>query len=355
VLGGQTGQATIVVIYAMIGVSLVILTGWAGQISLGQYAIAAIGAAAAGGLAANHRWDFFVTLAAGALAGAVLAVFVGLPALRIQGMFLAVTTLAFAFAVQALLTREYVGWLLPEPGRLVNRPVLWGRLDLEAASDLGPLHISADAKFYYLCMIFLVLTLALGRSFRNNRSGRVLITVRDNPQMAQSFGVNLAASRLAAFAISGLIAGLAGALLAYQNRAIASNAFPPERSIEIFVLTVIGGVGSLPGALLGAVYVRVLPLLPGLRDIDSISLLTSGLGLLVLLSFMPGGLGEGFYRGRDRWLRRIAKRRDIHVPSLVADSLVVESTASNDALSAAFSEKPVRSKTAELTPIDTFP
>jgi hypothetical protein len=86
-------------------------------------------------------------------------------------------------------------------------------------------------------------------------------------------------------------------------------------------MTVIGGIGSLPGAMLGAVFVLGLPLFPFLRDIDQIELLTSGLGLLVILLFLPGGLAEGVYRVRDNWLRRIAARRGIYVPSLVADSL----------------------------------
>jgi hypothetical protein len=116
---------------------------------------------------------------------------------------------------------------------------------------------------------------------------------------------------------------MAGALLTYQNGAFADNAFPPERSIELFLLTVIGGIGSLPGAMLGELYVRGLPLLPVLRDIDQISLLTTGLGLLLLLLFLPGGLAEGMYRIRDRWLRRVASRSGVLVPSLVADSLVV--------------------------------
>jgi hypothetical protein len=117
---------------------------------------------------------------------------------------------------------------------------------------------------------------------------------------------------------------MAGALLTYQNGAFADNAFPPERSIELFLLTVIGGIGSLPGAMLGALYVRGLPLLPVLRDIDQISLLTTGLGLLLLLLFLPGGLAEGMFRVRDRWLRKVAAKHNVLVPSLVADALVVQ-------------------------------
>ena len=336
----KTAQATLILLYAMIGVSLVILTGWAGQISLGQYGIAGVGSAVAGGLAANHGWDFFGAVFTGALAGALIAVVVGLPALRIQGLFLAVTTLAFAFTVQDfILRREWFAWLLPKDNHFVDRPVLYGRLDLNTTSKVGPVTIQSDAKFYFVCLAFLLLVLAMARSLRKNRSGRILIGVRDNGRVMQAYGVSLAATRLAAFAISGFIAGMAGALLAYQNTVFSPGAFAPEQSIALFVMAVIGGVGSLAGALLGAVYLIGLPLLPWLRDIQFIELLTSGAGVVLVLMFLPGGLSEGAYILRDRFLRRIANRHGIVVASLVADSLVDEADAkAGDELVAAAGE-----------------
>lgn len=316
----QTPQATLMVLYAMIGVSLVILTGWAGQISLGQYAIAGVGSAVAGGLAANHGWDFFGALFTGALAGAVMAVLIGLPALRIQGLFLAVTTLAFAFTVQNfLLRREFFGWLVPKDNSFVDRPRLYDRFDLGSESELLWFTVTADAKFYFLCLFFLGLTLGMAKALRNNRSGRILIGVRDNTRMLQAFGVNPQTTRLAAFGISGFIAGLAGALLAYQNVVFSPGGFAPEKSIELFVMAVIGGVSSLSGPILGALYVVGMPLVPGLRDIELVEVLTSSVGLLVLLNFLPGGLAEGMFRTRDTLLRKIAARRNLYVPSLVAD------------------------------------
>lgn len=316
----QTPQATLMVLYAMIGVSLVILTGWAGQISLGQYGFAGVGSAVAGGLAANHGWDFFGALFTGALAGAVIAVLIGLPALRIQGLFLAVTTLAFAFTVQNfLLRREFFGWLVPEDNSFVERPKLYERFDLSSDSELLWFTVPADAKFYFLCLFFLGITLGMAKALRTNRSGRILIGVRDNTRMLQAFGVNPQTTRLAAFAISGFIAGLAGALLAYQNVVFSPGGFAPEKSIELFVMAVIGGVSSLSGAILGALYIVGMPLLPGLRDIELVEVLTSSVGLLLLLNFLPGGLAEGMFRTRDTILRKIAARRNLYVPSLVAD------------------------------------
>jgi branched-chain amino acid transport system permease protein len=320
---GQTPELIVLVIYAMVGVSLVVLMGWTGQISLGQYAIAGVASGVSGMLVATHGWDFFAVMFTAGMVGALVAVLVGLPALRIQGLFLAVTTLAFAFAVQGfILKREFFPWLLPKQGGFVSRPVLYGSIDLSEESEVFGVAVPADAKFYWLTLVFLGLAVTLARSLRRNRSGRVLIAARDNGRLVQAFGVNLAATRMVAFAASGFIAGLAGALLAYYNESFEPGGFTPEKSLTLFVMAVIGGVGSIAGAILGAVYVVGLPLVPGLRSFEEIEVLVSGLGLLVLLLFLPGGLIEGVYKVRDNLLRRVAAKHGIHVPSLVADSLV---------------------------------
>ena len=322
---GRTDTASRIVIFAIVAVSLVVLTGWTGQISLGQWGISALGAAVAGGLAANHNWDFFLTVGVAGMAGAAVAVLVGLPALRIQGLFLAVTTLAFAFTMSDfVLRRQWFGWLLPSQRAFANRPDLYGVFDLTEPTELGPVTIAADAKFYYLCVVFLAISLYLAHSLRRYRSGRVLIGVRDNPRLLQAFGVNLARTRLTAFAISGFLAAIGGALFAYQFGQIEPEAFLPQQSIAIFLMTVIGGATSLAGAVLGVVYVLGIPLLPVLRDVQFVELLTSGIGVLLILMVLPGGLIEGVNRMRDAWLRRLALREGIHVPSLVADSLVAD-------------------------------
>ncbi len=299
----------LVVIFAIVGVSLVILTGWSGQISLGQWAFSGIGAAVAGSMAVRG-WDFFLCILVAGLVGALTAVLVGLPALRIQGLFLAVTTLAFAFTVQNfVLNRDYFGDILPKTGDIVARPKLYGVFSTRS-----------DVRFYFVCLAFLVLFLLVARSIRKNRLGRILIGVRDNGKGVQAYGVNLARTRLAAFAISGFIAAVAGGLYAFLNEAVFNTAFRPERSITVFAITVIGGLTSLPGAVLGSIYVEGVPVFFGGNE--TIALLTSSVGLLVLLLVVPGGLSEVFYRSRDNFLRWVANRHDVHVPSLVADSLV---------------------------------
>jgi branched-chain amino acid transport system permease protein len=304
------GRFTLVVIIAIVGVSLVILTGWSGQISLGQFGFAGIGAAVAGGLTTHAHADFFTCVVAAGIVGAIAAVLIGLPALRIQGLFLAVTTLAFAFTVQYFfLNVDYFGWALPKQGEVVGRPRLYGRFD-----------VSSDTRFYFVCLFFLGLSLLAARSLRRNRSGRVMIGVRDNGRGVQAYGVNLARTRLAAFAISGFIAAVAGALLAFKTGSVDATTFSPERSISVFTIAVIGGLTSLPGAMLGAIWVEGVPFL--FNGSEFVRLLTSGVGLLLLLLIVPGGLSEIMYRMRDTFLRWVAARHDIHVPSLVSDSLV---------------------------------
>jgi branched-chain amino acid transport system permease protein len=326
----ESGMATRMIGFAIIAVSLVILTGWAGQISLGQFGLAGIGAAVAGGLAANHGVDFFVTLLAAGAVTAVTAILIGLPALRIQGLFLAVTTLSFALAVQhVVLKREFFGWLLPGTGRFVEPPVLWGRFDLsqpQRVSVFGLYHfvLGAEQKLYYVGLVMLIVVLSCARSLRRLRSGRIIIGSRDNARLIQAFGINLAQSRLAAFAISGFIAALGGCLLAYQQASVDSLSFSADQSVQVLVMAVIGGIGTLLGAVVGVVLVLGLPLLPGLRDIDQIQQLVSGFGVLAVLLLVPGGASQVIFGWRDTFLRWVAVRRGLHVPSLVADSLVLE-------------------------------
>ena len=316
------GRFAQVAIFAIVGVSLVILTGWAGQISLGQFAFAGVGSLVAGGMAVRG-WDFFACLAAAGLAGAIVAVLVGLPALRIQGLFLAVTTLAFAFTVEKLLLNPtYAGSWLPGIGEPVARPRLYGRF-----STLS------DTRFYFVCLAFLALSLLVARSLRRYRFGRVLIGSRDNGRAVQAYGVNLARTRLTAFAIAGFVAAVAGGLLAFQLQSVDASTFTPERSIAMFTIAAIGGMTSLPGAVLGAVFVEGIPFL--FDGNQNIRLLTSSVGLLFLLMFVPGGLSQLAYGGRDAFLRWVAARNGIHVPSLVADGLVVEPTTTAEPVAAA--------------------
>ncbi|MHB1446173.1 MAG: ATP-binding cassette domain-containing protein [Acidimicrobiales bacterium] len=286
-------------IYGVLAVSLVVLTGWAGQISLGQFAFAGAAAGTTAALLVSAHADLFFSLAASVGIGAMTAALIGIPALRITGPFLAVTTLAFGVPVSTyLLNSANFPALTPS---LIPRPVLWNRIDL-----------NSRLTFYYFCLLCLAASLILARNYRRSRAGRTIIAVRDNERAAAAYSVDPVRSKLSAFAFSGALAGLAGGLYAVALKGIPFSGFAPVDSLVIFTMVVIGGVGSLPGAVLGAIYVE------GVQDYlqGAGRLLATGGGLLILLMIVPGGLGEIIFSLRDRVLAYVARRRSLSVPSL---------------------------------------
>ncbi len=304
----RVGQVALILILAIIGVSLVVLTGWAGLISLGQFGFAGVGAAVTGALIVKQGISVPLALLAAGVVGAIVAIVVGLPALRVKGLFLAVSTVAFGLLVgTVILNKNYFGWLLPDSR--IERPPVFG------------FDISSERGFFFFALIVFVIILVSARSLRRSRLGRVLIAARDNEQAVRGYGVNVTTARLAAFTFSGFYAALAGGLFALHQNGVSAATFGVEASLQVFVMVVIGGLGSIPGALMGAAYYfSVVFFLPPIY-----SLLGTGLGMVVLLMVVPGGLGHVAYGWRDGVLRWVAKRRGLVVPSLVADVRVEES------------------------------
>jgi len=293
---GTNGQlkAGIVVIFAIVGTSVVALTGWAGQVSLGQMAFVGVGAAVGAWGTVEHSWDPVTSMVVAGLAGAVVAVLVGLPALRLRGLYLAVTTLALSLAASEwVFSNRAHDWI---PNGSFSRPLLLHRIDLDS-----PL------RRYYLSVAVLVLVLVALRGVRRSRSGRVLVALRDNEPGVVAYGVHPVRAKLAAFALSGFVAAVAGVLLVMHQGSFRPVTYEPHESLAVFIATVIGGLGSLLGAVTGAVFQRGAQwLLPA-----PWSYLATGLGVLVVLVVMPDGLGGALFRGRDALLRRVARRRGI--------------------------------------------
>jgi branched-chain amino acid transport system permease protein len=331
---------TILPLYGIIAVSLVVLTGWAGQISLGQFGIVGMAAGVSGGLVANHGIDFFAALAIAVLVGALSAVVIGLPALRIQGLYLAVTTLAFGFVVPDFMLNSHyaVGAHIMPTGYAasIKRPLLYGRFDL-----------NDDTVFYFVCLGLLVLAMAAAAAFRRFRSGRILLAARDNRRAAMVYGIHVTRARLAAFAVSGAIAGMAGVMIPYAHHTVIPADYSAQYGIGIFLAAAIGGLGSLPTAVAGAmlleatiVFAPRLYTLLGPTWATVMPLMVTGPLLVLQLRKYPGGLAEAVYQARDAFLRRVAARRGLEVPSLIADRATAEQQqpAFADALSGAAEE-----------------
>lgn len=290
-----------IVIYGVIAVSLVVLTGWSGQISLGQFAFVGFGAGTTASLFVNAHADLFAALGASLAVGALTAVLIGVPALRVPGLFLAVVTLAFAVpANDFFLDSTYFPWFTPA---VLRRPALLQRFDL-----------NSPGTFYYFCLVVLAAVVWMAWNYRRGRPGRAAVAVRDNARGAASFGVRPSRTRLVAFAWSGALAGLAGGLYVVGLRGVGFGGYPAEASLQVFTMVVIGGLGSLTGALLGAAYVQgATYFLSGAAQ-----LLATGGGILLVVLALPGGLGSALFRARDAALRHVARRRQLTVPSLTA-------------------------------------
>ena len=292
--------AGVIALTTLVALSMVVLTGWAGQVSLGQFAFAAVGAVIAGSLTSRVGLTFWLAVPIATALTAGLAVLVGLPALRIAGLFLAAVTFAFAFAVHSVLFQpRYFGWLLPTE---VHRPTLF------------LLDFADERSMYFLCVVALAACVLIVVRLRRSRFGRLLIAVRENEANVASAGVSVVRLKLMAFGVSGGLAGLAGAMLAHQQRGLSAASFTADASLSIFILAVLGGVSSVNGALIGSAYGNIVTYFLAGNPVVS-TLLGFGGPLLVLYA-VPGGLISLVVRLRDGILRIVAQRRQLVVPSL---------------------------------------
>jgi branched-chain amino acid transport system permease protein len=252
------------------------------------------------------RVDLLLALVAAGAAGGLAALVVGLPALRIRGLFLAVTTLSFAVALDSwFLNPTERGSIMPN---IPRNPILFERFDLESNYSL-----------YMLSLAMLALAVLAAMGVRKTRSGRVVIATRDNERAADSAGVPTTNTKLSAFLLSGAMAGVAGGLHILALGSLGQSSYPPEDSLDVFTTSVIGGLGSISGAVAGVLLFKFLETWQWLAEYR---LVVTGTGLLVVLYAVPGGIGQVMFGVRDRYLRRVANRRGILVPTLVADKRV---------------------------------
>src|SRR5439155_14921685 len=297
----QTNRVSATLILGMAALSLVVLTGWSGTVSLGQAGLVGVGGVVAANLIAKANLDLFLTIAASAAAGAAVAVLIGLPAFRVRGMFLAVTTLAFAVAMESYLVNptNFPRWIPPS----YDRPVLWKHLDLRG-----------ERPMYYLCLAALLAVVGVVHTTLRTRTGRVLRATRDNPRAAAAMAVPTARVQLTGFVLAGVIAGAAGALHATLLRGVGYQTYPVSTSILVFSMAVIGGISSLSGTLIGVGFVQALIL-----AVPRLALVFTGAALLIVLYAAPGGIGQALERLRDMAVRRLARRHGIDLVEACAD------------------------------------
>ena len=269
--------------------SLMLLTGYAGQISLGHAGLIAAGAFTTGILAREIHAPFWITLPASAVTGIVLGFVFGLPSLRLRGLYLAVSTLALHFVV-IYLGGEYETKRGFSTGILVEPPSLAG------------FKLSGGRFWYFVLLAAAALSLLICINLLRSRSGRAFRAVHARETVAEALGISIAGTKLLAFVISSAMTSVAGCLFAYYRGFVSVEAFDLFLSIQYVAMIIIGGMGSLLGAILGATFVTLFPyaieaivqMLPGARayagQLFAVNYAAFGLVMILFLVFEPQGL-----------------------------------------------------------------
>jgi branched-chain amino acid transport system permease protein len=285
----QLDLAAQVFLAAIGALSLMLLTGYAGQISLGHAGLLAAGAFTAGILFKEMDAPVWITLPAAALVGAALGIIFGLPSLRLRGLYLAVSTLALHFVV------VYVG------GEYETKRGYSTGIVLDAPS-IGGLVISDGRVWYFVLLAAAAVALLICLNLLRSRTGRAWRAIHANETVAEALGIPVAAQKLLAFVISSSMTAVAGALFAYYRGFVSIEAFSLFLSIQYVAMIIVGGMGSLLGAILGAVFVTLFPYLieaamramPGAEriagDIFSVNYAAFGVVMILFLMLEPLGL-----------------------------------------------------------------
>lgn len=288
-------QLTLVIAYALALAGLNLLTGFNGQISLGHGAFFALGAYAAAMLMEHAGWPYWATLPAAALLGGTLGYLFGLPALKLDGVYLALATFALGVATPQLL--KYKGleaWTGGSQGLVLMKP--------EAPFGLP---LDADQWLYFFCLAVALGLFAVAHNLLRGGVGLSLVAVRDHPIAAEAMGVDNARVKTITFGISALYTSVAGALSAIAVQFVAPDSFTIFLSITLLVGAVVGGLSSLSGAVYGAVFIQFVP-----QFAEQVSKAAPwavyGAILLVLMLVWPTGVAGGVARLRS-WIHPRSK------------------------------------------------
>lgn len=236
-----TGYAITAAIYVLVGLSLNVILGYVGQLSLGHQALVGTGALFAAYLSKSQGWPFAVCVVIGGVAGGMLALLIGFVALRIRGLYLALVTLVIGITLQ---------------GSLFEVPALTGGGAGESADR--PAVLLSNGRYYLLVVAVCALVLYVDTRLERSKVGRALVAIKEDERVAFSFGVDVMSYKLLAFVLSGLIAGVAGGLFAFATQQFNGNDFSFQLALTFVLMTVVGGAGSRVGVAVGSVVFALL-------------------------------------------------------------------------------------------------
>ncbi|MFN2642886.1 MAG: branched-chain amino acid ABC transporter permease [Actinomycetota bacterium] len=260
-------------VYVVIGLSINILIGYAGQISLGHQAFVGVGAFTSAYIVSNSHLSFWIGLALAGLTGAGAALLLGLVALRLRGLYLALITLAYGFVAQ---------------NSIFNIPALTG--GGAGAEAPRPAGFTGNKAFVYLCFIILAVLMYVDWRLVRSKVGRAIFAIRENELAAASFGINVTAYKLIAFVISGVFAGIGGSLFAHRSTVVVSADFNFALALTFVLMVVVGGLGSRVGVFIGSAFFALFPLI--FNRFSKYTGLIGALLLLLTLTTFPGGIAQ---------------------------------------------------------------
>ncbi|MGH8998419.1 MAG: branched-chain amino acid ABC transporter permease [Acidimicrobiia bacterium] len=288
------------VIYAIIGLSLNVLLGYTGQISLGHQAFVGVGAFTSAYMVTVHKQPFYAAVAVSMAVGAAQALVLGAVSLRITGLYFALVTLSYG--------------LMAEESLFNIESITGGTAGQPAPKPAG---FVSDYRYYYLCLAFLGVVLWVDWRLMRTKGGRALLALRADPRVAATFGTDVKAYTLGAFVVAGTFAGLAGALFAHNTTTVVNVQFDFQLALLFVIMTVVGGLRSRAGVCIGAAFFALLDYffvqlawlsdavdrIPGLPDLPAeyVTVVIGPLLLLVNLTRHPGGIGQTL-RPLQRWL-----------------------------------------------------
>lgn len=290
-------------LYLIVALSVTVLTGWAGQLSLGQFGFVALGSYLT--IYYANQLNYFVALAIGVAWGVVVAIAVGIPALRLKGLYLAVVTLGFGLAIRSWFV--VASKIAPEPGG-------GAKLNVDRREGVNLIFWEVKGNdfdaVYWFCLFVAVIAIVLVWRIRRTGIGRSIIAVRDNENSAAAYTLSPPRAKLLAFSISGALAALAGGLLPLTavngQFKVDPLMFDFSESLRIVAIAIVGGVSSITGAILGTLLIVGLPTV--FNGTKQVELFASGVGMLVVLLYLPGGLISLVHSARDNLLAWLANR-----------------------------------------------
>lgn len=300
---GQTDveRYTEIMCLAIAAAGLNLLTGFNGQISVGHGAFYALGAYTSLLLVIEQEWPFWAAALVAALASFALGLIVGVPALRIKGLYLAIATLALAVLTPQIIIRfsDLTGGTQGVRVSKQQTPEVYDFNRPPEGSGLAP-----DQYRYYIVLAVTVIAFLLIRNLVRSRVGRALIATRDNETAAEVVGVPLARYKIVTFGLSAMLAGIGGAMASFESGQVAANTFNITLSITILVAVVVGGAATITGPAIGAFLVIMLPeWLPS--DVPELAPVLFGLSLVLLMRVAPGGIVGLLRRGMAQVSRRV--------------------------------------------------